>query len=57
MTKKQILRKLNKEFDKAYKEQLKRSNMRDADYYLFMGKASGIGEAIDIITESLKEDK
>lgn len=54
MNKQLILKRLGNEFDKAHKEQLKRTDKKDADYYMFMGVASGIGKAIDIVEELTK---
>lgn len=45
----QLLEKLELLFDEYYTEQLKLSDNPNADYYLFMGKANAIGEAIDLI--------
>jgi hypothetical protein len=47
-----LLKELNKRFDKYHKKQLKINNNQDPDYYLYMGKANAIGEIIDLIEKN-----
>lgn len=51
----ELLKKLNKKFDKYHKKQMDLSGTPNADYYLFMGKANAIGEIIDIIEKQIKK--
>jgi hypothetical protein len=44
---KNLIEKLEKKFDEYHKEQLRIDNNQNPDYYLFMGKASAIGDLID----------
>lgn len=52
-----VLKKLNDMFDKYHKKQLKINNPQDPDYYLYMGKANAIGEAIDLIEKNIKNGR
>ena len=49
----EVLKKLELLFDEYHYEQLKLSEVKNADYYLFMGKANGVGEAIDLIKSKI----
>lgn len=51
---KNLIEKLEKKFDEYHNEQLRIDNKQDPDYYLFMGKASAIG---DLLTELENEQK
>ena len=50
-----LLEKLELLFDEYYAEQLKLSDTPNADYYLFMGKTSGIGEATDLLKTNIRD--
>ena len=50
-----LLEKLELLFDEYYAEQLKLSDTPNADYYLFMGKTSGIGEATDLLKINIRD--
>ena len=52
-----LLKKLNEKFDEYHNKQLKIDNNQNPDYYLYMGKANAIGEVIDLIEKTLKENK
>ena len=44
---KNLIEKLGKKFDEYHNEQLRIDNNQNPDYYLYMGKASAIGDLID----------
>ena len=44
---KKLIEKLNQKFDEYHNEQLRVDDDQNPDYYLFMGKASAIGDLID----------
>jgi hypothetical protein len=44
---KNLIEKLNEKFDEYHNEQLRIDDNQNPDYYLFMGKASAIGDLID----------
>jgi hypothetical protein len=46
---KELLEVFNKKFDEYHKKQMKIHNNQDPDFYLFMGKANAIGEAVDFL--------
>lgn len=46
-----LLEMLNEKFDEYHNKQMEINNPQDPEYYLYMGKANGIGEAIDLIEE------
>ena len=48
---KEALELLGDKFDKYHLSQLKLSEIKNADYYLLMGKAAAISEAMDLIEE------
>ena len=52
---KEILELLGDKFDEYHYAQLKLSEIKNADYYLLMGKAESIGEAMDLIEELINE--
>ena len=51
---KELLELLNKKFEEYHNKQLESLGTRTDHYYLFMGKANAIGEAIDIIENKKK---
>jgi hypothetical protein len=53
---KELLELLNEKFDEYHNEQLKLSEIRNADYFIFMGQANAIGEVIDIIENKKQHD-
>jgi hypothetical protein len=51
-----LLEELNERFDEYQNIQLTINNDQNPDYYLYMGKAEAIGEAIDLIKEKLNQN-
>jgi len=52
-----IIKKLDKLFDKYYSKQLEIQDAENPEYYLYMGKANGIKESIDLIEKDKKNIK
>lgn len=47
----EIIEDLEKLFDEYHGEQMRINDKQNPEYYLMMGKANGIGEAIDLLKE------